>query len=123
MIEARRGRIINIASNAGRSVSPLLGASYTSAKTGVVGLTRHLAHEYAKFGILVNTIAPGPVDSDRVTEMLPGGQASRDMAAAIPLGRLAQPQDIADAVLFLASDKATFITGAILDVNGGYVLA
>ncbi|WP_052161324.1 SDR family NAD(P)-dependent oxidoreductase [Hoeflea sp. BAL378] len=123
MMRQKSGRIINFSSNAGRSVSPLLGASYTAAKAGVIGLTRHLAHEYASHGILVNTIAPGPVDGERVDKLLQERGGSKELARSIPLGRLATEDDVRDVVLFLASDASRFMTGAILDVNGGYVLA
>src|ERR671939_156412 len=69
MMQAGRGRIINFASNAARTLSPLLGCSYTAAKTAILGLTRHLSREYAADGILVNTIAPGPVDGERVADL------------------------------------------------------
>jgi NAD(P)-dependent dehydrogenase (short-subunit alcohol dehydrogenase family) len=116
------GRIINFSSNAGRTVSPLLGCSYTAAKAGVIGLSRHLAKEFAPENILVNTVAPGPAEGDRLADRLDeGGRAA--LAGQIPLGRLATAGDIAGVVLFLASDAARFMTGAILDVNGGYVLA
>jgi 3-oxoacyl-[acyl-carrier protein] reductase len=123
MMARKAGRIINVSSNAGRSVSPLLGCSYTAAKTAIIGLTRHLAHEYARDGILVNTIAPGPVRSERVTDLIGEDDKATQLAAQIPLGRLAEPTDIADVVLFMASDASRFMTGAILDVSGGYVLA
>jgi 3-oxoacyl-[acyl-carrier protein] reductase len=116
------GRIINFSSNAGRTVSPLLGCSYTAAKAGVIGLSRHLAKEYANEAILVNTVAPGPVDGDRLADLL-DHDGKDSLAAQIPIGRLASSDDIAPVVLFLASDAASFMTGAILDVNGGYVLA
>ncbi len=122
MMAQRSGQIINFASNAGRSVSPLLGASYTAAKTGVIGLTRHLAHEYGQYGIRVNTIAPGPVNGERVSELVGGGDGQAKIEAQMPLGRLAETQDVVDVVLFMASDASRFMTGAILDVNGGYVL-
>jgi NAD(P)-dependent dehydrogenase (short-subunit alcohol dehydrogenase family) len=123
MMAQTSGGIVNFASNAGRSVSPLLGASYTTAKTGVIGLTRHLAHEYGRHGIRVNTIAPGPVEGERVRELVAESDAHARMQSQIPLGRLAREEDIVDVVMFLASDAARFMTGAILDVNGGYVLA
>ncbi|MGU3663479.1 SDR family NAD(P)-dependent oxidoreductase [Methylobacterium sp. A49B] len=123
MVEAGGGRIINFSSNAGRTTSPLLGASYTAAKAGVFGLSRHLAIEYASKGILVNTIAPGPVNGDRVGDLLPAEGKRNGLASQIPLGRLAEFEDISDVVLFLASNASRFMTGAILDVNGGYVLA
>lgn len=123
MMEAGGGRIINIASNAGRTVSPLLGCSYTAAKTAVIGITRHLSREYASEGILVNTIAPGPVAGERVSDLLHGEEDGENLRQQIPLGRLAEPNDIVDVVLFVASDAARFMTGAILDVSGGLVLA
>lgn len=123
MIKAGGGRIINFSSNAGRSVSPILGCSYTAAKTAVIGLSRHLAREYAAHNILVNTIAPGPVDNPRLAHLLPTDESRADLLAQMPLGRLAQSDEIADVVLFLASDASRYMTGAVLDVNGGYVLA
>ncbi|MBN8997411.1 MAG: SDR family oxidoreductase [Rhizobiales bacterium] len=122
MMRNKGGRIINFASNAGRSSSPLLGATYTSAKTGIIGLTRHLAVEYAPYNILVNTIAPGPLRSDRVSDLI-DERMMADLATRIPLGRLGEFQDVADVVFFMASDSARYMTGAILDVNGGFVLA
>jgi NAD(P)-dependent dehydrogenase (short-subunit alcohol dehydrogenase family) len=122
MVEAGHGRIINFASNAARSVSPLLGCSYTAAKTAILGLTRHLSREYARNGILVNTIAPGPVDGERVSGLL-GNKPGDDLLAQLPLGRLANPEEIVDVVLFLMSDASRFMTGAIVDVSGGLILA
>ena len=123
MVASGGGRIINFSSNAGRSVSPLLGCSYTAAKTAVIGITRHLAHEYASAGILVNTIAPGPVDGVRVADLLDPDHPKEALAAKIPLGRLAHNEDIVGVVLFLAGPAASFMTGAIVDVSGGLVLA
>jgi NAD(P)-dependent dehydrogenase (short-subunit alcohol dehydrogenase family) len=123
MMAQQSGRIINFSSNAGRTVSPVLGASYTTAKAGVIGLTRHLSREYAKHGILVNTIAPGPTRGSRVMDQLCTPDQVAKLVADIPLGRLAEEQDITEVVMFLCSDASRFMTGAIVDVNGGYVLA
>ncbi|GJE46204.1 SDR family NAD(P)-dependent oxidoreductase [Methylobacterium soli] len=122
MVTGGGGRIINVASNAGRSVSPLLGCSYTAAKTAVIGITRHLSREYAKDGILVNTIAPGPVRSERVAGLIEE-ESAVELATQIPIGRLAEPEDIVDVILFLASDAARYMTGAIVDVSGGLILS
>jgi 3-oxoacyl-[acyl-carrier protein] reductase len=121
MLKAGGGRIINFASNAARTSSPALGVHYTATKSGVLGLTRHLAKEYAPHKILVNTVAPGPADVERNTEIL-SPEAREQLRREIPLGRFAEPEDIAGVVLFLASDAAGFITGATIDVNGGYVM-
>jgi NAD(P)-dependent dehydrogenase (short-subunit alcohol dehydrogenase family) len=123
MVKAGGGRIINFASNAGRSVSPLLGCSYTAAKTAVIGMTRHLSREYARHGILVNTIAPGPVAGERVSELLQNDADADALNNQIPIGRMAEPADIVDVVLFMASDASRYMTGAILDVSGGLILA
>jgi NAD(P)-dependent dehydrogenase (short-subunit alcohol dehydrogenase family) len=123
MMQRRSGRIINFASNAGRSVSPLLGCSYTAAKTAVIGITRHLSREYARHGILVNTIAPGPVGGERLVDLLDGHETPPELLGQIPLGRLAEPEEIADVALFLASPGSRFMTGAIVDVSGGLILA
>ncbi len=123
MMAAGGGRIINFASNAGRSVSPLLGCSYTAAKTAVIGMTRHLSREYARYGVLVNTIAPGPVAGERVSGLLGGPQDGEALNAQIPIGRLAEAADIVDVVLFMASDASRYMSGSILDVSGGLILA
>lgn len=121
MLRQGGGRIINFASNAGRTSSPVLGVAYTAAKTGVLGLTRHLAKEYARNNILVNTIAPGPAKGERGEDTLTEAM-KRDLVSQIPLGRFSEPRDLAGVVMFLASDAARFITGATIDVNGGYVM-
>ena len=121
MLAAGGGRIINFSSNAGRTSSPALGVHYTAAKAGVLGLTRHLAKEYAKHQILVNTVAPGPALVERNYEILDADGIER-LRKEIPLGRYAEPSDLSAAVRFLASDGARHITGATLDVNGGYVM-
>lgn len=121
MLAHGAGRIINFASNAARTTSPLLGCSYTAAKAAVLGLTRHLAREYGGRGITTNTIAPGPVDGERVAELADAAD-HQSLITQIPLGRLATANDICGVVAFLASDAAGFMNGAIVDVNGGYVM-
>jgi len=121
MLRVGGGRIVNFSSNAGRTSSPALGVHYTAAKAGVLGLTRHLAKEYASHGILVNTIAPGPALVERNFEIMTE-EGREQLRKDIPLGRYAEPSDLSAAVRFLASDGARHITGATLDVNGGYVM-
>lgn len=121
MLQRGGGRIVNFASNAGRTSSPILGVAYTAAKAGVLGLTRHLAKEYGPHNILVNTIAPGPARGARADDLF-GPETAARLVDDIPLGRLAEPGDLAPVVLFLASEGARFITGATIDVNGGYVM-
>lgn len=121
MLTRGAGRIIKFSSNAGRTSSPVLGASYTAAKAGVLGLSRHLAKEYAANNILVNSIAPGPAKGERGADLF-SAEIEAALLADIPLGRLADPQEAANLVLFLASDLASYITGATIDVNGGYVM-
>jgi NAD(P)-dependent dehydrogenase (short-subunit alcohol dehydrogenase family) len=112
------GKIVNMASSAGRSTSTFGGAHYTTSKAAVLGLTRHTAREMAPFHINVNSVSPGSIDTEMVREnSTPELMASE--AAKVPLGRLGAPEDIADLVLFLASDEACYITGATVDINGG----
>jgi 3-oxoacyl-[acyl-carrier protein] reductase len=121
MMKAGGGRIINFSSNAGRTSSPALGVHYTAAQAGVLGLTRHLAKEYAPYKILVNTVAPGPALVERNLEIM--DEAARErLRQDIPLGRYAEPADISAVVRFLASEGARHMTGATVDVNGGYVM-
>jgi NAD(P)-dependent dehydrogenase (short-subunit alcohol dehydrogenase family) len=121
MMDKRHGRIVNFASNAARSTATALGVEYTAAKAGVLGLTRHLAREYARYNILVNTVAPGPGNNERVFESTSSAFLER-IKASIPLGRLAELDEMANVVLFLASDQASYVTGATIDVNGGIVM-
>jgi NAD(P)-dependent dehydrogenase (short-subunit alcohol dehydrogenase family) len=119
MLEEGWGRIVNISSSSIHRGAPRL-ASYVSAKSGVVGLTKSLALEFAPRGITVNTIPPGFID----TPMLRGtaGQGHIDVdqqIAATPVGRIGRPEDLAAACAFLVSDDASYITGQIIGVNGG----
>ena len=112
------GRVVNISSSAGRSVSTLGGPHYTTAKAAVLGFTRAVAKEMAPFGITLNAVCPGLVNTEMVSEVITGPQA-QDYADSFPIGRLAEPEEVAELVAFLASDRAAYITGASLDINGG----
>ena len=118
MRKAGWGRIINFSSTAGKSVSTIGGAHYTAAKAGILGFTRHLSREVASDGITVNAVCPGLIDTEMVQSTIPEGKV-RAYAASFPIPRLGQPHEVADLVAFLASDKAAYITGASLDINGG----
>lgn len=110
----RWGRVISISSVAGRTRSDLVGAHYAASKAGLMGLTRVLAVELAPYGITANCIAPGQIETGMTDPAANAAYLSR-----IPVGRLGSPEDIAHAVAYLASDAASFVTGATLDVTGG----
>jgi 3-oxoacyl-[acyl-carrier protein] reductase len=116
MMKGRRGRIINIA-----SVSGLMGnpgqANYSASKAGIIGMTRTVARELAGRNITVNAVAPGFIATEMTAAL--GEDILQEVRKQIPLGRLGEPQDVADAVLYLASDAAGFITGHVLTVDGG----
>lgn len=111
------GRIVNISSVAARSGGTITGANYAASKGGVWAFTKTLARELAPNGITVNCVMPGVID----TPMTQGHnrKAMADLERAVPVGRLGRPEDVAKVVLFLVSEKAGYITGATLDVNGG----
>jgi NAD(P)-dependent dehydrogenase (short-subunit alcohol dehydrogenase family) len=122
MIEAgTRGTIINLASSAIFGASPR-GVHYAASKGGVVSMTRAMAHELAPFGIRVNAIAPGLTDTAQprygMTE-----EELMERAASMPLGRMGQPEDIANVAVFLASEKSAFMTGQTVHANGGVFMA
>ncbi len=112
------GRIVNISSSAGRSVSTVGGAHYTAAKAGVLGFSRHLAKEEAGHGITVNAICPGLFDTEMVRQTIDDARTEA-YAKSFPIQRLGLPEEVAELVAFLASDRAAYITGASLDINGG----
>ena len=116
MIAAGYGRIINISSGAGKEGNPNAGA-YSSAKAGVIGLTKSLAKELATKGILVNAITPGPMDTEILKQI--SQQHIDYMLSRIPMGRIGQPSEVAALVAFLASEDVTFSTGAVFDISGG----
>jgi len=116
------GRIVNISSRAGLAVSLTGIQAYASAKAGLIGLTRQLAHELGPFGITVNSIAPGFVRSNPTTErqwQAMGAEGQRRLLESIALKRLGTPADIVHGVLFFASDHAGWISGQVLSVDGG----
>lgn len=117
MMQARRGAVVNIGSLAGLRYSAIAGAAYATAKNAVIGLTRQAAGEVAEFGVRVNCIAPGRIETGMAA--VAGGSFNDAIRDSTPLRRLGQPQDIADAALFLLSDAANFITGETLVVSGG----
>lgn len=114
----RSGNVVSIASLAGKLGGVVSGANYAVSKAGVICLTKCLAKECAPYGIRVNAIAPGQIDTP-MTEMVFQYRSREDIEASIPLQRLGRPEDIAKAVVFLVSDEAAYLTGEILDVNGG----
>ena len=116
MMKARHGRIVNITSVVGHMGNPGQ-ANYCAAKAGVAGLTRSLARELGSRNITVNCVAPGFIDTD-MTRLLDEKQREL-MLANVPLGRLGTPEDVAAAVLFLASSSAAYVTGTTIHVNGG----
>lgn len=120
MMARRAGRIINIASVAGKRGGGLLGNScYAAAKGGVIALTKGLAREAGPFNITANAITPALTDTEMTRALAPEARAR--VLADMPLGRAGSPRDIAAAVCFLASDAASFVTGEIMDVDGGYM--
>jgi 2-hydroxycyclohexanecarboxyl-CoA dehydrogenase len=119
MVEAGRGKIVNIASDAGR-VGSTGETAYAGAKGGVVAFTKSLARETARHGIQVNCVSPGPTDTP-LFAALPE-KMRHALTRAIPVGRLARPEEVADAILFLASARSDFVTGQVLSVSGGLTM-
>jgi NAD(P)-dependent dehydrogenase (short-subunit alcohol dehydrogenase family) len=112
------GSVVIVSSIAGRRSSSVMGAHYTCARYALIGLGRHLAVELAGTGVRVNVVCPGPPDAPSLIDYTTEEERAA-IVARTPLRRLAQPAEVADAVAFLASDRARHIHGAVLDVNGG----
>jgi NAD(P)-dependent dehydrogenase (short-subunit alcohol dehydrogenase family) len=130
-----RGAVVNVSSLAGRTKSALGGLAYTASKSGLLGLTRHLAFDYGPRGVRVNAICPGAVDTPMIRTAAKAGAAQGEAIAAtrakhsaalqalMPIARLSTPDEQAAAIAFLASDDASYVNGVSLDVNGGLFMA
>lgn len=135
MAERGRGAVVNVSSLAGRTKSALGGLAYTASKSGLLGLTRHLAFDYGPRGVRVNAICPGAVDTPMIRSAAKAGAAqgeaiaqkraahSAALQALMPIRRISTPDEQAAAIAFLASDDASYVNGVSLDVNGGLFMA
>ncbi|GJD50866.1 3-oxoacyl-[acyl-carrier-protein] reductase FabG [Methylobacterium crusticola] len=117
MREAGRGWIVNMSSIAGKTHSPIVACHYAASKAGLIGLTKHLAAELGPFGIRVNAIAPGRIETPMVLAV--SAAVNAEQARLTPLGRLGAPEEVADLALYLTSAEASFVTGQTVDVAGG----
>ena len=120
MMERGRGRIVNVASDAGR-VGSMGETVYSSAKGGLIAFTKSLAREVARHNINVNCVCPGPTDTPLMAAV--PEKVHDALLKAIPFRRLARPEEIADAIVFFASDRASYVTGQVLSVSGGLTMA
>lgn len=120
MIERGSGRIVNVSSDAGR-VGSLGETVYSGAKGGLIAFTKSLAREVARYQINVNCVCPGPTDTPLMAAV--PEKVQEGLKKAIPFRRLAKPSEIADAIVFFASDRASYVTGQILSVSGGLTMA
>ena len=117
MIKRGGGAIVNLASQAAKAGSLITGCHYVISKAGVVGLTKILAREVAEYGIRVNAVAPGRIDTPMIWDVPP--EVNEQVRKNIPLKRLGKPEEVAEGILFLLSDSSSFITGFVMDINGG----
>ncbi len=117
MIERGSGAIVSLSSQAAKAGSAITGAHYAISKAGVVGLTKMLAREIAPYKIQVNAVAPGRIDTPMIWDV--PVEVNEQIRKNIPLGRLGKAEEVADPILFLLSDAASFITGVVIDINGG----
>ena len=126
MKEQKSGKIVNISSVAGRTGDLLTSPHYSAAKAGVLGLTRHVAKEVGRYGVNINALCPAHImsgpESERFWQRIRETGKADVILDQIALGRLGNPEEVASVVVFLCSDEASYITGATIDVNGGYVV-
>jgi 3-oxoacyl-[acyl-carrier protein] reductase len=115
------GRVISISSVAGKMGSLRSSADYAASKGGLIAMTLCIARQYARYGITANVVAPGTIEGTDLNRDWPP-EAMRDLLNHTPLGRLGQPREIAAAVAFLASEESSFMTGEVMDVNGGFLM-
>lgn len=120
MIKAQRGRIVNMSSVVARTYSPIVGVHYAASKAGLIGMTKHMAGEVGPYGVTVNAVSPGRIETEMVRAT--GKEANDAVVAETPLRRLGLAEDVAGACLFLTSEAAAFITGQVVDVAGGWLL-
>ncbi|WP_029003277.1 SDR family oxidoreductase [Azorhizobium doebereinerae] len=120
MRDLGRGRVVNISSVAGRTYCDIVAVHYAASKAALVGFTKHLAGELGPFGITVNALAPGRIDTPLMRGTAP--EANEAVRAVTPLRRLGSPEEVASVCLFLTSDAAAFVTGQVCDVAGGWLM-
>jgi 3-oxoacyl-[acyl-carrier protein] reductase len=120
MKEQRSGKIVNVASMAGKVGGLFAGAGYAASKAGVICLTKSLAKQLAPYGVTVNAVAPGIIDTEMTRDW--PKSVKEEFLKQIPLGRLGTPEEVAKTILFLVSDGANYITGVTIDVNGGLLM-
>jgi len=117
MKENNKGNIVNISSQAGRTYSAVTAAHYAVSKAGLIALTRQMAGELGSFGINVNAIAPGRIDTKMIWDV--PKDMNEEIVKNIPLRRLGTPEEVANTILFLTTSQSSYITGAVIDINGG----
>ena len=120
MVERRFGRIVSMSSVAGSAYLPLVAAHYSATKAAIIGFTRHLAGELGPYGITVNALAPGRIETPLLKTV--AAELNQAVVDQTPLGRLGQPSEVAEAACFLTSRQSDFVTGQVLDVAGGWLM-